>query len=63
MMKNKKSKWDSVKLEDFKEKLSYTRFKDGRIVPDKHECYRLPRKKYVYMPGKGYIVKTTRGGW
>lgn len=74
---NKKSKWDSIKPLPFKEKYSYTRFKDGQIVPNGFKSLVLddftrkfawveehpPRQRMEYWPNdKSFKPKMTRGG-
>lgn len=57
-MKNKKSKWDNIKLGEWTPKLSYTRFRDGRIVPNSK-----PKQVALeYWPREGYKTKMVRNG-
>ena len=47
----------------FEPKLSYTRFRDGQIVPRTHAAFSPPRVKKEFWPNEGkYKIKMTRGG-
>jgi len=59
-MKNKKSKWDNIKIPEWTTYLAYTRFKDGRIVPDTSPYFKPPREKLEYWPNEGYKTKMVR---
>lgn len=46
----------------FEPVFSYTRFKDGRIVPSFHPAYSPPRLKKTW-DGTKYVPKMDRGYW
>jgi hypothetical protein len=42
------------------EDMSYTRYRDGRIVPEGMLGWSPPRVKREYIPGGGYVTKMRR---
>lgn len=50
-----------IKPTPFEPMLSYTRFKNGSIVPVTHAAYsHPPRYKREFIPNQGYSVKLKR---
>lgn len=49
-----------IKSTAFEPMLSFTRFKNGSIVPKEHAAYSPPRFKREFIPNEGYKTKTKR---